>query len=66
MTIFGGESKNVTIGTKLKLKGGVREWEYVGIDSETGKVLLRLPGDPSICIAVNGAEVDWETVKESR
>jgi hypothetical protein len=49
------------IGTLLKRKGGVRVWEYCGM--QNGKVILRLPASVLI-IFVKEREVDWENIQE--
>ncbi len=51
----------VAIGTKLKLKEGFLEWEYVGLDKE-GKILLRPFGELRLCISVYEDDIDWDSV----
>ncbi len=48
------------IGTLLKLIGGLRVWEYRGM--ENGKVALRLPAS-ALIILVKEEEVDWGSIQ---
>ncbi len=52
---------NLKLGTLVKLKGGLRVWEYRGM--QNGKVPLRLPASV-LTILVKEEEVDWGSIQE--
>lgn len=47
------------IGTWVKLKGGLRIWEYRG--TENGKIVLCLPAS-AVSVLVNKEQVDWGSI----
>ena len=48
------------IGTLVKLRGGLRVWEYCGM--QNCRIVLRLPAS-ALTILVNEADVDWGSVQ---
>ena len=48
------------IGILVKLKGGLRVWEFRGM--ENGKVILSLPAS-ALFILVNEEQVDWKSIQ---
>jgi len=56
---------NIKLGSLVRLKSGVFEWEYRG-RTEDGKIILYtpVPFSPSgITILVKEEEVDWESLQ---
>ncbi len=64
MTICECRVGAVKVGMKVKVRKRKEIWEYIGVNKENGKVILCLPGSLRVCMAVNGAEIDWEPGKE--
>ena len=52
---------NLKIGTLLKLIGGLRLWEYRGM--QNGKIILHLPAS-TLSILVKEEDVDWGYIQE--
>ncbi len=54
----------VAMGTKVKIKNGLGEWNYSGVNKQSGKVLLRHPQESDLFLSVNATEVIWEPLKK--
>ena len=47
------------VGTLVKLRGGLRIWEYRG--TKNGKIVLCLPAS-AVSVLVNKEQVDWGSI----